>query len=120
MLRIKKGTLSITQRRGLISLLPKKHKVLHHLRNWRPISLLNCDYKIAAKVIASRINTVLPTIINFDQTGFLKGRSIGENIRLIDSIINFTKLKGISSVYFCLSTLRKLLTPWSGPLWSRL
>ena len=66
----KKGTLSITQRRGLISLLPKENKVLHYLKNWRPISLLNCNYKIAAKVIASRIKTVLPTIINFDQTGF--------------------------------------------------
>ena len=69
--------------------------ILHYLKNWRPISLLNCDYEIAAKVIASRIKTVLPTIINFDQTGFLKGRSIGENVRLIDSIINFTKLKDI-------------------------
>lgn len=91
----KKGILSISQRRGLISLLPKKNKVLYYLKNWRPISLLNCDYKIAAKVIASRIKNVLPTIINFDQTGFLKGRSIGENVRLIDSIINFTKLKDI-------------------------
>ena len=76
--------------------------ILHYLKNWRPISLLNCDYEIAAKVIASRIKTVLSTIINFDQTGFLKGRSIGENVRLIDSIINF---------YFYLSILRKLLTP---------
>ena len=91
----KKGTLSITQRRGLISLLPKKNKVLHYLKYWRPISLLNCDYKIAAKVTASRIITVLPTIINFDQIRFLKGRSIGENVRLTDSIINFTKLKDI-------------------------
>ena len=39
----KKGTLSISQRRGLISLLPKKNKILYQLKNWRPISLLNCD-----------------------------------------------------------------------------
>ena len=85
-----KGLLSITQRRGLITLIPKKNKPTNLLTNWRPITLLNCDYKIATKSIASRIRKVLPKIINNDQTGFLKGRFIGENIRLIDSIINFT------------------------------
>ena len=76
------GHLFISQRRGLITLIPKKDKLLQHLKNWRPISLLNCDYKIAIYLI------VLPDLINSDQTGFLKGRSIGENVRLIDSIID--------------------------------
>ena len=75
-----KGLLSITQRRGLITLIPKKNKPINLLKNWRPITLLNCDYKIATKSIASRIRKVLPRIINNDQTGFLKGRFIGENI----------------------------------------
>ena len=47
------------------------------------------------KPIASRIKNVIPSLINFDQTGFLKGRTIGENITLIESIINYTKLKDI-------------------------
>ena len=46
-----KGYLSISQRRGLITLLPKKNKPRQYLKNWRPITLLNCDYKIAAKSI---------------------------------------------------------------------
>ena len=50
-----KGLLSISQRRGLITLIPKKDKYLCYIKNWRPISLLNCDYKIAAKAIACRI-----------------------------------------------------------------
>ena len=82
--------LSITQRRGLIKLIPKKETDLKNLKNWRPLSLLNCDYKIAAKSIANRIQATLPKLINNDQTGFIKGRFIGENIRLIDSIINYT------------------------------
>ena len=84
-----KGTLSVSQRRGIIKLIPKKDADPHFITNWRPITLLNCDYKIATKAIANRIKRVIPKLINNDQTGFLKGRFIGENIRLIDSVINY-------------------------------
>ena len=90
-----KGYLSISQRRGLITLLPKKNKPRQYLRNWRPITLLNCDYKIAAKSIATRLKKVLPYLINNDQTGFLKGRFIGENIRLIISVIDYAEKQNI-------------------------
>ncbi len=63
------------------------------LKNWRPISLLNTGYKILTKSLARRIYIVLPSIINLDQTGFIKGRYIGENIRTIDDIIDYTSLK---------------------------
>ena len=90
-----KGFLAVTQRRGLITLLPKKNKPANLLKNWRPITLQNCDYKIATKSIASRMRKVLQRIINYDQTGFLKNRFIGENIRLLDSIINYTNTEQI-------------------------
>ena len=85
----------MTQRRGIIKLIPKKDAEPFLIKNWRPITLLNCDYKIGAKTIANRLKTFLPKLINSDQTGFLKGRFIGENIRLIDGIINFTAAKNI-------------------------
>ena len=47
------GELSIDQRRGLISLLPKKDKDRLLLKNWRPVTLPNTDYKILAKALAS-------------------------------------------------------------------
>ena len=50
------GQMSITQRRGIVKLIPKKDAELYLTKNWRPISLLNCDYKIAAKAIANRLN----------------------------------------------------------------
>ena len=58
------GHLSISQRLGIVSLIPKKNKTLEYLSNWRPISLLNNDYKNTTKVIAIRIEKVLPKIIH--------------------------------------------------------
>ena len=92
------GQLSVTQRRGIIKLIPKKDTETNLIKNWRPITLLNCDYKIAAKAIANRIKNVLPNMINNDQTGFIKGRFIGENIRLIDGVIQFAAAKNISGL----------------------
>ena len=90
-----KGQLSMSQRRGIIKLIPKKDVELNQVKNWRPITLLNCDYKIAAKAIANRVKKALSKLINNDQTGFMKGRFIGENIRLIDGVIKFAATKNI-------------------------
>ena len=89
------GCLSITQRRGVIKLIPKKDAELYYIKNWRPITLLNTDYKIAAKALTNQIKSVLPSIINNDQTGFMKNRFIGENIRLIDCIIQYAAKENI-------------------------
>ena len=77
---LESGQLSITQRQGVITLLPKKDKDTLFLKNWRPISLLNQDYKLITKALATRIKTHLTSIISTDQSGFIKGRYIGENI----------------------------------------
>ena len=94
-----KGQLSMSQRRGIIKLIPKKDAELNQVKNWRPITLLNCDYKIAAKAIANRVKKALPKLINNDQTGFMKGRFIGENISLIDSVIKFQRPKILRAYY---------------------
>ena len=96
------GKLPITQRRGLIKLIPKKETDLRNLKNCRPLSLLNCDYKTVVKSIANRIQATLPKLINNDRTGFIKGRFIGENIRLIDSIINYTANENIPGLILLL------------------
>ena len=81
----------LCQKRGIISLIPKKDINTSLLENLRPISLLNIDYKILTKVIAKRLEKLLPKIINPDQTGYVKGRYIGENVRLIQDIMFYTK-----------------------------
>jgi hypothetical protein len=72
-----KGEMSIDQKRGVINLIPKKDKDVRMLKNWRPISLLNTDYKILTKTMATRLKKVLPTVIHPDQVAYLKGRYIG-------------------------------------------
>ena len=89
------GQLPISQRRGIIKLIPKKDADPNLIKNWRPLTLLNCDYKIASKAIANRIKTVLPELISDDQSGFIKNRCISDNIRTLDSVIQYTANKNI-------------------------
>ena len=96
------GEMSASQRRGVITLLPKEDANLLFLSNWRPITLLNVDYNIASKVIAKRIERVLPSLIHSDHTGFMKGRYIGQNIRLINDIIKQTELQKIPGILLLL------------------
>ena len=65
------------------------------LKNWRPLTLLDTVYKLASGAIANRIKLVLDELINRDQTGFIKGRSIVENIRVIYDIMKLTEEKQI-------------------------
>ena len=68
----------------LISLIPKEDNNLLELSSWHPITLLNVDYKILTKTIAKTVEPFLPMLIHSDQTGFIKDRYIGQNIRLSD------------------------------------
>ena len=93
------GSLSISQRRGTITLIQKADGDLKELSNWRPISsLLNIDYKILTKALAKRIKKYLPKLINSDQTGFVKGRYIGQNIRLLNDIMEYLDAKKTSGL----------------------
>lgn len=85
-----KGILRKAMRLGVIALIPKKDKDLLQVGNWRPITMLTCDYKIVAKAFALRLQRVLPDIIHEDQTGFMKGRSISDNIRKTIEVVNHT------------------------------
>ena len=83
------GKMSITQREGIITCIPKGDKPREFLKNWRPISLLNVVYKIGSSCIANRIKKVLPELIHEDQTGFVPGRYIGDNLRLLYDIMHY-------------------------------
>ena len=59
---------------------------------------MNTDYKIATKAIAARITKVLPSLIHGDQTGYIKGRFIGQNVWLIADITECTDSLDISGI----------------------
>ena len=70
--------MSVTQKQGLIVTILKPDKARYYLKNWRLITLLTVDYKIASAVIAERLKQILPKVISPSQKGYLKGRLIGE------------------------------------------
>ena len=99
------GLLSPSQRRGMITLLFKKGE-RENLANWRPITLLNSDYKIISKILANRLKSVLPCVINEDQTCGIPGRTINSNLSLLRDIVNYTNSEKIPAAIICLDQLK--------------
>ena len=60
--------------------------------------MLNVDYKIATKTIAHRIAMILPKLIIKDQTGYVKGRYIGQNVRLILELMKVAEIENILGI----------------------
>ena len=81
-----KNKLSTSQRQAVIKLIEKKERDKRFIKNWRPISLLNVDYKIIAKALATRLKETLPKLISFQQTAYVRNRFIGEGGRPISDI----------------------------------
>ena len=72
------GSLSVTQKQGIITCLQKQNKQRDNLKKyWRPISLLNVTYKMESTVILNRLKGVFDELIHQDQNGFISGRFIG-------------------------------------------
>ena len=61
-----------------------------NLQNWRPITLLNIDYKLIATVLANGLQKVQQILINEDHVRYVKGRRGTDVARLIQDIIDFT------------------------------
>ena len=94
----KQKNMSVSQKQSIITLLPKRDKDTRLLKNWRPISFLNVDYKIMAKCIASRLKLVLTKIISENQCGFVKGRYIRDNIRNLLEVIDLAEEENLSCI----------------------
>ena len=87
------GELSTSQKQAVITPIGKKGRDKRLVKNWRPISLMNLDVKIASKALSFRLKQLLPNLINYDQTAYV-------SIRLIDDILYHTEKENIDGVLF--------------------
>ena len=87
------------------------------MRNWRPISLLNVDFKLAARAIAARLLKVIHLVVAEDQTYGVLWRYIGENVAFLRDVVSYATIilsldqeKAFDTVdwSFMYATLRKM------------
>ena len=82
---------------ALIRLIYKNRGNRHELKNWRPISLLNVDYKILSKVITNRLKRIMPFIIGEEQTCGVASRNIQDNIMFLRDVIDFANWNNLEA-----------------------
>ena len=89
------GELTGSQRQGLITLICKNQDFAHLLGYWRPISLLNLDYKIISKALSLRLRGVLGQVIHSDQTCAVMGRSILDSVHALRNVYDYCEQKDL-------------------------
>ena len=101
-----KEILHFSARQRILNLIPKPAKDARRVKNLRPITLLNTDYKIIEKGLAEKMIPALEHIINKDQRGFMKNRRISVNIRKMLDIMSETDTKELEAVVLSLDFVK--------------
>lgn len=83
------GILPLSMREAMIVIMLKPGKPDTNLYSYRPLSLINVDVKILAKLIANRLQPLLPIIALSDQSGFIPRRSTSHNLRTAFSALHY-------------------------------
>ena len=96
------GILPECMRMGIVTLLEKKGKDRLDIANWRPITLLNIDYKLLTKTLGQRLKTVLPSLIKKDQNGFIPGGNIFFSAHTVRDILFYCKKENIDLILLAL------------------
>ncbi|XP_064463044.1 uncharacterized protein LOC135373931 [Ornithodoros turicata] len=82
---------------GHIIVLPKNSGDHADPENWRPITLLNCDYKFLTAILAKRIQSVLPSVIHSSQTCGVPGRSMYGTLSGLRDILRYATATSVPS-----------------------
>ncbi len=91
-----------TLEEAYISLILKNGKSPDRCCSYRPIALLNVDWKLLSKILSMRLELFLPTIIGTDQTGFIQSMNSSDNIRHLLNVIYTFKVKSIDGLVLSL------------------
>ena len=97
-----KGCLSRSMNNAIIRLIFKNKGEKEDLRNWRPISLLNVDYKIIAKTITNKLSKLMPHIIGEEQTCGVKNRKIQDNLIILRDVIDYVNVFNKQGAVLCI------------------
>jgi len=83
---LQKNELMWSHKNSFLRLIPKPGKDPKELKNWRPITLSNCDHKLITKTYNSRLLNIIKDYITPTQTAYIKGRNIADNLRLLNAL----------------------------------
>ena len=86
------GELAESIKESITRLFFKKRGDVNYLNNWRPISLLNVDYKIISTAITIRLSKVIESVVHSDQTCSVPGRTIFSKVSLLRGILDHIEL----------------------------
>ncbi|KAJ1210593.1 hypothetical protein NDU88_005955 [Pleurodeles waltl] len=92
-----KGSMPQPLGEGMIMLLSKQKGEREDLKNWRPIPLLNVDYKILVKVMANRLKKVTAKIVHPDHSCWTQGRQIMDSLALVWDMIVYVKSQKVQA-----------------------
>lgn len=82
-----------------ITILLKPGKELVTPQNFRPISVLNTDLKLYAKIVAQRLAPIMPQLIHPDQVGFTLGKQASDATRKIINLLHYTESKNTPALF---------------------
>lgn len=85
-------------REAVISVIPKEGKDKKECSSYRPISVLNVDYKLFASILSKRLEVIIPELVDLDQTGFIQNRQTQDNIRRALQVMTHVVTENISAM----------------------
>ena len=90
--------LPISQRLGIIALIPKSDKDQRFITNWRPPNLPETFYKLISATLANRMKPVLDKIVGQQQMAYIPGRYIAECTRNTYDLFNYAKVNNLPGI----------------------